>query len=235
MRLTMRNVTVGWQHQKILRGVNLDLEPGRFVVALGASGTGVSLFMKTAAALTYPLGGTVQYDGIDPDTLGEEDSRRLQTRTGFMFQDAALWANTPSEGNLMLPLRARYPDRKPDELKSMMLDFLQTAGYGGDLSLRPSQLSHGRRRFLSFLRAALPGPEILFMDEPILGLDLPWVQSLWARVRDLRAAGTSILAGTHAFADWCLEADRILLLDEGRIVREGSPSEIQGCLPEVMS
>lgn len=235
MRVELRNVTVAWLEKPVVKGVNLAIEPGEMVVVLGRSGSGVSLLLKTAAGLMEPALGSVRHEGVDLQDLGGTEGRRRQTQTGFMFQDAALWANTNLEGNLMLPLQAKFPTRSGDELREMMRAGLAEAGFRQDLSQRPAQLSVGRQRFVSFLRATLPDPSILFLDEPILGLDPVWMAALWRRVGTLLAGGTTVLAGSHRFDSWCEKADRVVLLDGGCVVREGTPREIKEAVPEVMS
>ncbi len=235
MRVELGNVSIEVQGCRILTGLNLTLKPGELVGVIGPSGSGVSLLLKTAAGLMPAAGGEVRHDGIDLSALGEEAGRLLQTRSGFMFQDAALWANTSLEGNLLLPLRAKFPHIRTHDLLERLRSGVEEAGLVCDLSLRPAQLSFGQKRFLSFLRASLPDPQALFLDEPMNGLDADWADGLWRRTSALRAAGTSILAGSHHFQSWCDQADRILVLRDGRVVLEGTPQEVRETSPEVMS
>lgn len=235
MRVELQDVTVGWGGKALLCHVNLTLEPGRMVGVVGPSGSGVSLLLKTAAGLVEPLEGQVCHDGVALNRLGEEASRRMQTRSGFMFQDAALWANTSLEGNLLLPLRAKFPELSAGEQQTRLKEGLQAAGFLTDLGRRPAQLSRGQQRFLSFLRATLPDPEALFLDEPVMGLDAAWSDTMWRRAAELRADGACILAGSHHFQSWCHAADHILLLEDGRIAREGPPDRIRSSAPEVKS
>jgi len=225
----MKNVGVDWQGQRVLHGVNLCLEPGRVTGVLGLSGSGVSFLLKTAAGLLDPTDGQVLYDGIDLRHLKEEPRRQLQTRTGFMFQEAALWANTNLEGNLMLPLQARYPDWKKSRLREHLQQTLAGFKFDEDLSLRPDRLSLGRQRFVSFLRAALPGPEALFLDEPHNRMDSPWRRAVSREVKRLRDAGAALLLGDHHAAEWCELVDHLVILGEGWIKLEGEPTEVLAC------
>lgn len=197
MRIELRNVTVELGGRPVLRDVGLDLTPGTLTAAVGRSGCGTSVLLKTAAGLAAPTRGAVLYDGRDHATLDEGERPRLQTRTGFMFQDAALWANMSLAANLDLPLQAKFPQLERDARRRLVDEALARTGFDRDLTRRPVELPLGEQKFVSFLRAVIPGPEALFLDEPLAGLDSRWAEVLLAWLAELRADGTTLLVGSR--------------------------------------
>jgi phospholipid/cholesterol/gamma-HCH transport system ATP-binding protein len=225
MRIELQQVSMEFQGQTLLHGIDLVIAPGTSVAILGPSGSGVSLLLKTAAGLLDPDAGQVLYDGRDLGGMPDRERRHLQTQTGFMFQDAALWANTNLEGNLLLPLRAAQPNKKPKELRTRMAAELERLRFKQDLRLRPDRLSFGQRRFVSFLRAILPGPRVLFLDEPHAGMDSHWVRTLSGEIKRLHRDGATLVMGGHRAGDWLPLAEKLLVLNEGRVAFTGTLAE----------
>jgi len=143
MRVELQQVWVELGGRTILRGIDLQLEPGAVTVIGGRSGAGLSTLLKTAAGLLTPQSGRVVYDGQDLAGLDARARQRLQTRTGFMFQDAALWANQTLSANLELPLRAKDPDQPAAARQRRIEAALAACGWTAALDQRPVQLSLG--------------------------------------------------------------------------------------------
>lgn len=197
MRIELDKVGVKLGGRSVLEDVCLDLVPGTLTVISGGSGCGTSVLLKTAAGLISPTRGAVLYDGRNYASLDEGERPRLQTRTGFMFQDAALWANMSLAANLDLPLQAKFPQLNRGARRRLVAEVLAGFGCELDLSLRPVELPLGEQKFVSFLRAVIPGPEALFLDEPLAGLDSRWAEILLTRLAELRTAGTTMVVGSH--------------------------------------
>lgn len=227
MRIELRQTTVELGERTVLRGVDLSLDPGRLTVVLGHSGAGLSTLLKTAAGLLPLAGGLVLHDGRDLADLDGNEQRRLQTRTGFMFQDAALWANMTLAGNLDLPLRAKEPGMSEKDRRRRIASLLDACGWTVPLDQRPAQLSAGERRTLSFLRAIVPGPDALLLDEPTVSLDGRWRDRLLEQVSRLRASGVAIAATSKGLDPITGFADDLVILSEGRVLARGTPAEIE--------
>lgn len=196
----------------------MKLEPGQITLVHGHSGAGISVLLKTVAGLIRPTRGEVLYDGTDIATLREREMRKLQTRTGFMFQDVALWANMPLASNLHLPLEAKFPNLSADERKQIIDEALKQSGFTVDLNKRPVELSLGQQKFLSFLRAIIPGPEALMLDEPLSGMDRHWAEIVINKLRELRARGTTLVFGSHNSQMSSDLADHLVVLHHGQIL-----------------
>ncbi len=227
MRLELQDVVVEREGRRGLDGISLTVEAGQSLGILGPSGSGVSLLLKTAAGLLDPTAGRVLYDGVDLRGMGAEERRLLQTRTGFMFQDAALWANSPVRNNLLLPLQAKHPRTPTRQLRREMAAQLERLGFQEDLNQRPDRLSLGQQRFVSFLRAVVPGPGALFLDEPHNSMDLHWIRVLDQETRRLHEQGTTVITGSHRSARWCDGLDHLIILDRGRVVQSGTPDQVR--------
>ena len=197
MRIELNGVTVAAGGRILLAGVDLDLGGGEALVIHGPTGSGVTSLLKTAAGLRPPAAGRVLHDGRDLAALSPAAAQALQRRSGFAFQDAALWANTPLWGNLELPLRARHPELDAAARRERIEQALAALDWSVDLALRPAALSPGERLLLGFLRAVIPGPEVLFLDDVLAPLDPHWRSVLLARLASLRDDGTAVVVGCH--------------------------------------
>ncbi len=214
----MKNVAVELGGRSILNDIDLRFAPGEIVAIRGHSGSGLSVLLKTAAGLLAPTSGGVFYDGHDYGALGERETVLLQTRTGFMFQDAALWANMSLAANLDLPLQAKFPQEGTAARRQRVAVALDDFGISLDLNKRPVDLSLGEQKFLSFLRAALPEPEAILLDDPLAGMDDRSAEILLKHLTVMKTRGAAVVLGSHG-SDAAIDlADRLVVLDQGRIL-----------------
>ncbi len=227
VRIDLQNVSIEQDGQHLLRSINLEFKPGELTLVMGHSGSGLSLLLKTAAGLFRPTQGQVLYDGIDIDRLSEEKQKSLQTRTGFVFQDAALWANMPLSSNLDLPLQAKFPRLAKHQRQTLVNETLAKYGLSWDLNLRPIQFSTGQQKFLSFLRATIPGPEALFLDAPLSGMDRTWGQMIIQELAELRDRKLTLVLGSHRPGPLFELADRLVILEHGKILTAGPRDEVR--------
>ena len=136
--------------------------PSSVTILLGGSGCGKSSVLKAAAGLIPITGGTVKYGENSIYGLNQKEYARMQQHTGFMFQDGALWANKSIQDNLSLPLEIADPKAKPEAVQRKIEEALDIFSMCGSLNSRPSGLSSGERKIVSFLRAIITEPDILF-------------------------------------------------------------------------
>jgi len=197
MRIELRQVSVRYGERTVLEGIDLDLAPGSLAAVVGPTGAGLTTLLKVAAGLVRPTVGAVLHDGQDLADLDEVARRRHQTRTGFMFQDAALWANQTLGANLELPLLARNPAMSAGDRLQRIASALADCGWTAPLDLRPVHLARGEQLMLSFLRAVIPGPDALFLDEPLAGLDGRWRGVLSRRLQQERERGATVLLSSQ--------------------------------------
>ena len=236
MLIELKNITVRLGGKSILQNIDLKLEPHRITGIFGSSGSGLSILLKTAAGLIPASKGQVLYDGRSLDTFGHKENRQLQTRTGFMFQDAALWANMSLAANLALPLQAKFPDLNKEEIKQKIDTSLQQYGFSVDTNLRPVDISQGQKKFISFLRAVIPGPEALFLDEPVASMDRSWAAKISGEISALQAKGTTVVLAGNQYESTFDMADHLVILHHGQILAQGDREEIvHSSDPEVRS
>lgn len=226
MRIELQNVNVDLGGKPILRDINLDFSSGQITAILGPSGCGLSVLLKTVAGLIQPSSGAVLYDGVAYSSLDENKRSLLQTRTGFMFQDAALWANMSLAANLDLPLQAKFPQLTGPARRQMVADALDELGVPLDLGKRPVELSLGGQKFASFLRASIPNPEALFLDEPLAWLDHRWAVIIRTKLAELRNRGVLIVLGSHNPHLTLDLSDRLVCLKHGEVLATGDSHEL---------
>jgi ABC-2 type transport system ATP-binding protein len=197
-----------------LDGVDLELRRGELLALLGPNGAGKTTAVSLMLGLQQPDAGTARLFGLDPRRL---DARR---RIGVMLQEAALQSSL-RVGELIHLTMSYYPRPHPFD------DIARFAGVAGLLKRRYGKLSGGQKRRVQFALAVCGNPEMLFLDEPTVGLDLDARTTLWKTLRELVARGCSIVLTTHYLEEAEALADRVAVLAHGRIVAAGSVDEIR--------
>jgi len=209
----------------VLQDLDLSVRRGETLAIMGPSGIGKSVTLRHAVGLLQPDSGRVLVEGNDMRTIESEDLIALRKRMGYLFQDGAL-INWLSVGeNVALPLRenTQLPDAEIREKVEHSLSLVQLVN---TYDLRPSELSGGMRKRVGLARALVTEPDIVFYDEPNTGLDPEISMSVNHLIRDLaeRLKITSIVV-THLVSCVLFAADRVVLIDQGRVFAEGTPEE----------
>ncbi|TAL85502.1 MAG: ABC transporter ATP-binding protein [Rhodanobacter sp.] len=206
-----RLVAVGKSYRGVtaLDGVNLQLRSGQLLALLGPNGAGKTTAVSVLLGLLRPDAGTVTLFGQDP---GRIQARR---RIGVMLQHAEL-PPTLQVGELLRLTAGYYPAPRS------LIESAELAGIG-DLLKRPyAKLSGGQQRRVQFALALCGRPELLFLDEPTVGMDIQARQRLWATIRQLVAQGCAVLLTTHYLEEAEALADRVCVMARGRVIHEGS-------------
>jgi phospholipid/cholesterol/gamma-HCH transport system ATP-binding protein len=209
----------------VLKDLSLEVKRGETLAIMGPSGIGKSVTLRHAVGLLQPDSGRVIVEGHDMSTIGEEDLVSLRRRMGYLFQDGAL-INWLSVGeNVALPLRENT-DLSGAEIDERVAQKLSLVQMDGTQDLMPPELSGGMRKRVGLARALVTDPEIVFFDEPNTGLDPEISMSVNHLIRDLseRLPITSIVI-THLVSCILIVADRVVLIDQGRVFAEGTPDE----------
>jgi len=205
---------------RALDSVSVDFPEGKFAAIMGPSGSGKSTLMHLLAGLDRPTSGRVTIDGTDLSTLDDGDLTELRRdNVGFVFQFFNLLPVLTAEENIMLPLRLAGRDPDPDRLRAL----IDAVGLGDRLSHRPAELSGGQQQRVAIARALLAKPSVVFADEPTGNLDSRASDEVLALLR--RAVdefGQTVVMVTHE-AGAAAIADRVLVLVDGRIVRDEAP------------
>ncbi|PJK08303.1 multidrug ABC transporter ATP-binding protein [Lysobacteraceae bacterium NML95-0200] len=210
----LENVHKNYGAVRALNGLDMALHAGEVLAVLGRNGAGKSTAIALWLGLERAQSGVVQLFGKAPGAMAQ------RRRIGVMLQSASLpEASTVQE--LLQVARACYP-------QPMALDAcMRLAGVEGLAARRYKQLSGGQQRRVQFALAVCGEPEVLFLDEPTTGLDIDARSRLWAAIGELRQRGTAIVLTTHYLEEAETLADRVLVVDAGRVLAEGTVDEIR--------
>ena len=203
---------------QVLHDVDLTVAPGEIMVIMGGSGSGKSTLLRHLVGLTRPSAGRVELLGLDITRAGAMEMLGLRRRIGVAFQGGALFSSMSVLENIMLPLREHTRlDRKTMEIMARLK--LEVVNLAGADALMPAQLSGGMLKRAAVARAIVMDPKLLFFDEPSAGLDPVVSSALDDLILKLREAmNMSIVVVTHELESAFKIADRITVLDQGRIL-----------------
>ena len=210
----LENVVKRYGAVTALDGVDLQLHPGELLALLGPNGAGKSTAVSLLLGLQRADGGSATLFGLDPQSM---DARR---RIGVMLQEAALQQSLRVDELIRLTM-SYYP--KPREFGEVAL----LAGIEELLPRRYGKLSGGQKRRVQFALAICGDPQILFLDEPTVGLDMGARTALWKTLRMLVAGGCAIVLTTHYLEEAEALADRVAVLARGRVIAAGSVDDIR--------
>lgn len=224
--IELRSVTTYSGGYQILKDLSVSFAEGATTAVLGSAGSGKSALLKTAAGLMVPETGSVLFRGNSLASFSEDDERFFRSRTSFVFQDSALWANQTILNNIALPLRVHRQWMGESEIAERIREVLSRVGYDEGLALRPAELSTGEQKLVSIARALVLDPELVFLDEPASGLDEDAKERVQEVLDSLREAGKSVLLVTNDMGWVHRIADRIVIIRDGRIAAAGPYDEI---------
>jgi sulfate transport system ATP-binding protein len=224
MELDIRNLVKDYGDTPALYGIDLKVRSGELLALLGPSGSGKTTLLKLIAGLDHPTGGRIFFGGEDAS------EKTVQERQiGFVFQSYALFRHLTVEDNIAYGLRVRPRSRRPSSAAirtkvAELLELIQLAGYGGRY---PNQLSGGQRQRVALARALAVEPRVLLLDEPFGALDAKVRKELrrWLRQLHDEIHVTSVFV-THDQEEALGVADRVVVMDKGRIEQIGTPDDV---------
>ncbi|HEV2557945.1 MAG TPA: amino acid ABC transporter ATP-binding protein [Microvirga sp.] len=222
--LEARGIRKSYGTNEVLKGVDLLVRPRELVFLIGPSGSGKSTLLRCCNRLEEPSAGTIRVDGVDL-LARSTDINRMRQRIGMVFQSFNLYPHLTALGNVTLALRkvARLPRAEAERIGLANLDRV---GLADKARSYPSELSGGQQQRVAIARSLALDPKVILMDEPTSALDPELVGSVLAVVRDLRASGMTMVIASHEMRFARDAADRILFLDHGSVVEEGTAAEI---------
>ena len=201
-------------------GIAFSVKKGEVFGFLGPNGAGKTTTMKMIACVSPKTSGILTVIGMDPDS----DPVRIKTRLGIVPQETNLDPDFTCYGNLYL--YARYfdiPDESAAKKADELLEFVQLAE---KRDVTVEKLSGGMKRRLILARSLVNNPDILILDEPTIGLDPQARHLIWEKLRALRAQGNTIVLTTHYLDEAARLCDRLVIMDNGRILVEGTPADL---------
>ncbi len=228
------HVTTVLSGRAVLDDLSFEVAYGEALGVLGKSGTGKSVTLKTIMGLMTPDAGRVFVEGHEVTDADRHDLSDIRQRMGFLFQNAALFDSITVGENVAFPLR-RHTDYSSAEIDEIVAEKLEQVGLEADMHKMPAELSGGMKKRVGLARAMALDPPILLVDEPSAGLDpitADEIDDLLCALRDDHQ--TTLIVVTHNIPSARKVARRLMVLDDGRIVAEGTADELdQSELPLV--
>lgn len=221
--LKIEHLSKWFGSNQVLRDVDFSVAQGEVVCIIGSSGSGKSTLLRCINLLEEPTGGNICYHGKDIDTLPVTDYR---ARVGMVFQQFNLFDNmTVLENCTVGQKKVLGRDRREAEQKAIA--YLQRVGMDKYIHAKPAQLSGGQKQRVAIARALAMDPEVLLFDEPTSALDPEMVGEVLQVMRDLANVGKiTMVIVTHEMGFAREMADRVVFMDEGVILEEGTPDQI---------
>ena len=211
--LSLRGVTRSYGEVRALDGLDLEIRPGEIVALLGPNGAGKSTAMEMMVGLATPEQGSVRVLGTDPTTA---------TRTGLI--------GTMLQAGALLPdQRVRTMLRMLHSLQAHPMPMAEVVAQADIAELMPrriSALSGGQSQRVRFAIALLGDPQVLLLDEPTVGMDIGARRAFWQQMRRVAASGRTVVFATHHLEEAEREAGRVVVMDRGRVVADGTGAEI---------
>ena len=225
--IAVRNLRVKYGEREILHGISFEVPAGETLVILGGSGSGKSTLLRTLVGLERPSGGEIWMRGKNFAAMTGAERDELLKKMGMSFQGGALFGSMSVADNVALPLR-EHTELDESTIEIMVRLKLDQVGLSGFDNYMPAQLSGGMKKRSAIARALAMDPEILFFDEPSAGLDPIIAAGIDELILKLKKAfRMTIVVVTHELASAFLIGDRMILLDKGVIVANGTPKELQ--------
>ncbi|KMT23124.1 amino acid ABC transporter ATP-binding protein [Clostridium cylindrosporum] len=208
----------------VLKGVDAHIKKGEVVVVIGPSGSGKSTFLRCLNFLEEPTEGDVIFDG----TSIKNDIKNLdkyRQKMGMVFQHFNLFPHMDVMGNLTIAPKMVKKSLESDA-KNTALNLLSRVGLKDRANYYPSQLSGGQKQRIAIARALAMSPEVMLFDEPTSALDPEMVGEVLEVMKELAKEGMTMIVVTHEMGFAREVADRVIFMDDGKILEEGTPEEI---------
>ena len=220
----VQNLKKNFGKLEVLKDFSIDIEEGEVVVLLGPSGSGKSTFLRCLNQLEVATAGTIIIDGQDV-TNKHTDINKVRENIGMVFQHFNLFPHKTVIENIMLaPVELKLMTKEEARKKGM--ELLKRVGMDTKADAYPSQLSGGQKQRVAIARALAMNPDIMLFDEPTSALDPEMVGEVLTVMKELARDGMTMVVVTHEIGFAREVEDRIVFMDGGYIVEQGSPEEI---------
>lgn len=212
----------------VLKGIDFQAENGEVIVVIGSSGMGKSTFLRCLNYIERPEKGIIEIDNVkvNAEKCTEKEIRQLRLKTSMVFQNYNLFKNKTVLENVMLPMTSVQKLEK-DEAKKKALQYLERVGLMDKINEYPSRLSGGQQQRVGIARALAVNPKLILLDEPTSSLDPKLVHGILNILRNLaNEHKRTMIIVTHEMGFARDIADRIVFMDDGRIIEEGTPESL---------
>lgn len=227
MRIRVRDLHLSFGKLDVLKGVNLDIEPGEVAVILGRSGTGKSVLLKLLLGLYRPDAGTIEIDGREITKLPESELFEIRRKFGVIFQSGGLLASLSVGENVGLGL-IELTEENDERILDIVKEKLALVNLAGREMQDPSTLSGGQRKRAAVARALTMKSDCLLLDEPTAGLDPPMAATVDEIVEQVnREQKVTCVLVTHDLVSAFALGTKLHLLHEGKVVESGTPEQFK--------
>ena len=212
----------------VLKGIDFNAEAGEVIVIIGPSGRGKSTFLRCLNCIERPEKGIVQIDDVvlNAEKYAEQDVKALRKKTSMVFQNYNVFKNKTVLENVMLPMTSVQKINK-EEARTRALEYLKQVELMDKVDEYPSRLSGGQQQRVGIARALAVNPNVILFDEPTSSLDPELVMGILDIIRKLsKEHNRTMIIVTHEMRFASEVADRVVFMDEGKIIEEGTPREL---------
>ncbi|HEK9998589.1 amino acid ABC transporter ATP-binding protein [Streptococcus equi] len=222
--ISIRQLHKSFGQHEVLKGIDLTINQGEVVVIIGPSGSGKSTLLRTMNLLEEPTQGSISFEGVDI-TDKANDIFKMREKMGMVFQQFNLFPNMTVLENITLsPIKTKGMSRAGAEQKAYQL--LERVGLGDKAAAYPASLSGGQQQRIAIARGLAMDPDVLLFDEPTSALDPEMVGEVLAVMQDLAKSGMTMAIVTHEMGFAKEVADRVIFMDGGLVIEEGSPDQV---------
>ncbi len=208
----------------VLKGINEEIKKGEVVVVIGPSGSGKSTFLRCLNLLEEPTSGEIIFDGVSI-TDKKNDINKQREKMGMVFQQFNLFPHlTVLENITIAPIKVKK--MKKEEAEKIAMNLLKRIGLEDKANTYPNKLSGGQKQRIAIVRALAMSPEVMLFDEPTSALDPEMVGEVLEVMKDLAKDGMTMVVVTHEMGFAKEVGDRVLFMDGGNIVEQGTPKEL---------
>ncbi|AJC11462.1 arginine ABC transporter ATP-binding protein [Berryella intestinalis] len=222
--ISIQHLSKSFGETQVLRDVSVDVKRGEVVVVLGPSGSGKSTMLRCINLLEAPTGGRIFIEGQEI-TDSKTDVNKLRERVGMVFQQFNLFPHLSAKKNVMLA-QQRVLRRSKEEAERVALQQLERVGLADRADFLPAQLSGGQQQRVAIARALAMDPHVMLFDEATSALDPELVRGVLDVMRNLADAGMTMVVVTHEMGFAREVADRVIFMEDGVIVEEGTPQQV---------
>lgn len=222
--ITVKDLVKSYGQLHALNGVSTEIKKGEVVVIIGPSGSGKSTFLRSLNLLEVPSSGQIIFEGADI-TDPKVDINKHRQKMGMVFQQFNLFPHLTILKNMTLaPMKLLKKSKAEAEAKAM--ELLKRVGLEDRANAYPSQLSGGQKQRIAIVRALCMEPDVMLFDEPTSALDPEMVGEVLAVMKQLAREGMTMVVVTHEIGFAREVADRVIFMEGGYIVEEGTPEEV---------
>ena len=225
--MKVRNIHKRFGSNEVLKGIDMDVQKGKVVVLLGPSGSGKTTFLRCLNFLEQADKGTLTLGAVatNVETASKQEILQHQRKTAMVFQNYALFLNKTAKENIALPLILAQK-KSPKEADEIAVKLLGQVGLADRQNFYPSQMSGGQQQRIGIARALALNPEVILFDEPTSALDPELVGQTLGLLREIAQTGATMILVTHEMKFAYEVADKVIFMEHGCIVEQGTPQEI---------